>query len=189
MEKDYSIAELKEQAEKYGMAFLTDDELIYLITGKKKPNKFVLDAMAEYKNRHRTDWNAITNPLSLVPFIAYLSTEQFEKFGIACLDGSRKLISSEILFSGSPNKAMVDMPSVLRHALLKNARAVIAYFGLSIILVSVIALISETCIGYVNLFGSELFNNILIGLTIDLTISGLLSRHRLLKSSHAKIND
>ena len=72
---------------------------------------------------------------------------------------------------------------------IKNARAVIAYFGLSIILVSVIALISETCIGYVNLFGSELFNIILIGLTIDLTISGLLSRHRLLKSSHAKIND
>ena len=127
MEKDYSIAKLKELAEKYGMAFLTNDELIYLITGKKKPNKFVLDAMAEYKNRHRTDWNAITNPLSLVPFIAYLSTEQFEKFGIACLDGSRKLISSEILFSGSPNKAMVDTPSVLRHALLKNARAVIVY--------------------------------------------------------------
>lgn len=127
MEKDYSIAEIKKLVEKYGMTFLSDDELIYLITGKKKPNKFVLDAMAEYKDRHRTNWNVITNPLSLVPFIAYLSTEQFEKFGIACLDGSRKLISSEILFSGSPNKAMVDMPSVLRHALLKNARAVIVY--------------------------------------------------------------
>ena len=50
-------------------------------------------------------------------------------------------------------------------------------------------MISETGIGYVNLFGPELFNYILIGLTIDLTISGLLSRHRLLKSSHAKIND
>lgn len=56
-----------------------------------------------------------------------IGSSEIEKFGILYLDTQHQLIESEILFTGTIDRATIHMREVLKQVILKNAASVLVY--------------------------------------------------------------
>lgn len=121
------IKELVDNMHKYGLSFLTNEELLHIITGKVNLTDDINECLKEYARRLNYNGVRIRQPKDIIQYISNYALNKVEQFGVVLLNANFEIIDIKILFKGTLTGCFIHVNEIMREVLINYAATFLVF--------------------------------------------------------------